>query len=140
MIKFFQPHSSVRYTDAALLILRVFLPLLLIPHGYDKLTNFLNGATDFPDPIFLGPRLSFILTIVAEFICPILLILGLGSRIALMILVIHFFVVSFILHAPDPLSDKEHALMYLIPFVALLLTGPGKLSLDTLFFSTRNKT
>jgi putative oxidoreductase len=39
-------------------------------------------------------------------------------------------VAVFIVHGPDPLADKEFAILYLVPYVALFFYGPGKFSLD----------
>ena len=41
-------------------------------------------------------------------------------------------VVIVIVHQNDPFKEKEHAISFLIPFIALLLTGPGKYSVDAL--------
>lgn len=71
----------------------------------------------------------------AEFFCSILLILGLGTRIVLIPLIIAMTVVAFMVHGSDPLSEKESALLFLIPFLTLFITGPGKYSLDY-FFTT----
>ena len=39
-------------------------------------------------------------------------------------------VAAFMIHAADPFAKQEKALVFLIAFVALLLTGPGRYSLD----------
>ena len=44
-------------------------------------------------------------------------------------------VAAFVVHAGDPWTlgagrSKEPALLYLFPFLALALTGPGRFSLD----------
>ena len=39
-------------------------------------------------------------------------------------------VAAFMVHWEDPLSDKEHALLFFFPALALVLTGPGKWSID----------
>ncbi len=122
MFAFFKPSSKASYFDTGILILRVFVPLLLIPHGYDKLLNFLDGAADFPDPLHVAP---------------VLIIFGLFTRLASVVEIVHFLVVAFMMHANEPLDAKEHALLYLIPNVMLLLTGAGKYSLDNLFFKKK---
>ena len=73
----------------------------------------------------------------AEVVAAILLILGLGTRFVLIPLIITMLVAFFIVHADDPFSKKELALLYLIPFISLFLTGPGKYSLDALIFKTK---
>jgi putative oxidoreductase len=120
-------------TDFALLFLRIILAFLLARHGYEKLQNLLAGATDFPDPLHIGKVASLVLTVGSEFFCSILLALGLFSRIALSGLIICMFVIVFVFHFSAPLDEKEHGLLYLISFIALLLTGTGKYSFDSWF-------
>jgi putative oxidoreductase len=120
-------------TDFALLFLRIVLAFLLARHGYEKFQNLLAGATDFPDPLHIGKVTSLVLTVGAEFFCSILLALGFFSRIALAGLIICMFVIVFVFHFSAPIDDREHGLLYLISFVALLLTGTGKYSFDSWF-------
>jgi putative oxidoreductase len=106
----------------------------MIPHGYDKLQSFIAGNHDFPDPLHVTPIVSQGLTIFAEFSCSILLLLGFFTRPALFILMGCMAVIAFILQWNDPLSDKEHALLYLISYIMIFLTGAGKYSLDAKIF------
>lgn len=38
-----------------------------------------------------------------------------------------------VFHAEDPFGEKELALLYLSAFTVLLVTGPGRFSIDGLF-------
>jgi putative oxidoreductase len=127
---FLKPTLSSPNADWGLLILRVGVSLLMLTHGYGKLQNFLNGATDFPDPLHIGPVVSMGLVVFSEFICSILLILGLFTRLALIPLIITMLVIVFNIHIADPLDVKEHALLFLFPYISLFLTGAGSFSLD----------
>ena len=118
----------------AILILRVGFALLLMPHGYDKLQEFLAGHHYFPDPLHVTPIVSHGLTIFAEFFCSFLLFLGLFTRPALIVLIICMTTIAFLIHGNDPLGDKEHALLYLIAYNSIFLTGAGKYSLDARLF------
>ncbi len=117
--------------DWAVLILRVGISSLMLTHGYAKLTTFLSGDHSFADPIGIGEELSYFLTICAEFGCSILVILGLGTRLALVPLIFTMVVVVSVVHAKDPFDVKEHALLFLIAYIALFLTGPGRFSVDS---------
>ena len=71
-----------------LLILRVCLGcMMLFGHGWGKLLNFSEYAEKFPDPIGLGVTVSLILAIFAEFVCSILVVLGLATRLAVIPLI-----------------------------------------------------
>jgi putative oxidoreductase len=129
--KFLKPTKLPATANWAVLILRVGMSLMMLRHGYAKLSGFLGGDHSFADPIGLGEELSLILTVFAEFGCSILLILGLVSRAALLPLIFTMLVVLLVIHANDPFDDKEHALTFLIVYVSLLLTGPGRFSVDS---------
>ncbi len=116
--------------DIGLLLVRATLAVLMIPHGYSKLISFAERADRFPDPFGVGSPVSLGMVIFAEFFCSILLFFGLFSRFALLPLIAVMSVAALIIHSGDPLDDKEHALLYLVPYIGLFLTGPGTWSLD----------
>lgn len=120
-------HLSI---DVAVLILRVALSILMLTHGYPKLLKALSGSFSFGDPIGIGQELSLILTIFAEFVCSLLLIVGLFSRPALFFLAFTMFVAAFIVHIDDGIGKMEKALLYFFAYVSLFIIGPGRLSLD----------
>lgn len=119
--------------DAGLLFMRVSLgAMMLTGHGWPKLVGFEQKAARFLDPFGVGSEASLVMAIGAEVGCSLLVMLGLGTRFAAIPLVITMLVAAFIAHADDPWSKKEFALVYLVPFLTLALTGPGRFSLDTL--------
>jgi putative oxidoreductase len=117
--------------DLALLMLRLSVGGLMLTHGYPKLQMLLNnGGAEFPDPLGVGNNTSLVLVVFAEFLCSILLILGAGTRLALLSLIICMAVAVFKFHANDAFGDKEHGLLFLLPCIVLWLTGPGRYSVD----------
>jgi putative oxidoreductase len=121
--------------DIGLLVFRVvFGGLMLIQHGYSKLTGFSEKAAAFPDPIGVGSEVSLAMAVSAEFFCAALVVVGLATRIAAIPLIITMAVAAFYIHGADPLADKELALLYGTAFLTLFLSGPGRLSLDRVFF------
>lgn len=126
-----------------LLILRLVAALVLLyGHGWGKLVVIFSGQEiQFMDPIGIGPGLSFYLAGFAEGICALLLILGLFSRLATLILSINFLVI-FIFHAfiaGDSFAVLELRFLYLFTFIALTLTGPGRISLDYLWLGKKGQ-
>lgn len=113
-----------------LALLRIVPSALLMTHGYPKLQKLISGNTEFLNPIGIGQAPSLFLTVIGEFVCPILLIIGFKTRWAAIPAAITMFVAGFIVHASDPLDKKELALLYLIVFVVIFLLGPGKYSVD----------
>ena len=117
-------------TSLGLLLLRILSGGMMMTHGWGKIAKWGELKSSFPDPFGIGHEISLGLTVFAEFICAGLLVVGLASRLVLIPLLIVMAVAFFKIHATDPLGDKELALFYLILYTALLLTGPGKFSLD----------
>lgn len=135
-------------TSIGLLILRLGIGGYMLSHGTGKLRMLMAGDFEkFGDPIGVGSTASLILVTVAEFLCALLVMAGLFTRYAAAPVVIAMAVAAFIVHAGDPWSmgtaaqaffagdseswsSKEPALLFLFPFLALIFTGAGSLSLD----------
>ena len=133
MKKLFSTSVSENALAFALLVLRVGAGLLImIAHGFGKLTHFARMAPKFADPFHIGSTTSLALVVFAEFFCAAFVILGLFTRIACIPLVIAMSVALFSAHKGDFFGKGEAAAMFLIVFFALLFTGPGKVSLDRL--------
>ncbi len=123
--------SNQNTVGAVLLIARLAVALLMLNHGYPKLTELLaGGEIQFADPLGIGVTLSLILTVFAEFLCSILIGLGLFTRLASIPLMITMFVAVFIVHGADPIDRKELAILYLVLYIILFAFGGGKFSLD----------
>lgn len=133
-------HASPKQISIGLLVLRVGIGCLMLVHGLQKVMGFGQMADVFPDPIGLGSQLSLIMAIAAEAGCSILLILGLGTRLAVLPLAFTMLVALFLVHANDPWKVKELAAVYLLVYVSLFLTGAGRFSLDQLWLSKPNQT
>ena len=128
---------AARYTDTSLslglFILRITAGgVMIVAHGYDKLQHFSKYSAGFVDPFHIGIPASLSLDIFAEFFCSILVILGLLTRLAVIPLIIAMSVALFYVHHGDIAGDGERAGLYLAIFLALLLAGPGRLSVDRL--------
>jgi putative oxidoreductase len=117
--------------DLGLLLLRFVCGLMLL-HGWSKFTNYSEEIKDFPDPFHVGITLSYSYTVFAELFCSLFILLGLFTRIALIPLIILMIVIVFIIHSGQSLVDREHATLYLLAYLSLFFTGPGKYSLDQL--------
>jgi putative oxidoreductase len=121
--------------DLVVLIIRVAVAAFMLTHGVPKLNRlFAGGEIQFADPIGAGPVFSLILVVFAEFLCSIFIGIGLGTRLATIPLIITMAVAAFITHGSDPFGRKEIALLYLLFYIVLLVTGSRKYSLDYLLF------
>ncbi|NJY62466.1 DoxX family protein [Salinimicrobium sp. CDJ15-81-2] len=127
----YSTNLNLSQIDLGLLILRLGAGGLMLTHGTPKLITLFGGEEIvFADPMGIGMGVTLALTVFAEFICSILIILGLGTRIAAVPLMITMFTAAFVIHAADPFQRKEMAIIYLLTFTVLLITGAGKHSLD----------
>ncbi|ANH83839.1 DoxX family protein [Niabella ginsenosidivorans] len=127
---------STKYKDGnvalSLLLLRITAGAsIALNHGYQKLTGFNEmAAKGFADPFHIGVKASLGLTIFAEFFCGLLIIIGLLTRLATIPLIIAMCVALFFAHGGDFFGKGELAGIFLVIFVVLLITGPGKYSAD----------
>lgn len=131
MKKFFSTQCSDGAFNLGTLALRVaFGLLLLIDHGLGKITHFSDLENTFPNLLHIGHRWCLVLCIFAEVVCAGLVALGLFTRFAALVLVVNFAVASFMALKGQPLEHRESALVFLAAFFTLLMTGPGKYSVD----------
>jgi len=125
-------------TSIGLLLLRVGAgSLLLFGHGLPKLLHWSERLHKFANPIGLGPEVSFSLVVFAEVVCSAAVVLGVATRVAAGPIVIFMLVAAFIQNGAESFSEKELALVYLVPFAALMLTGGGHYALDTMILRGR---
>jgi len=130
-MNYFNSNSSSVPKDIILLAVRVFVGFAMLSHGFPKLQMLLEGGKiEFFDFIGLGPTLTLVLTVIAEFVCSILLILGLFTRISLGFLIFTMAIAAFVVHSADPFEKKEMSLIYLSVYLLLMAFGAGKVSVD----------
>ncbi len=129
-----------RLAGFAPLVVRVIVGVIMAAHGWQKLQggpeNFggVLSQLGVPLPVFMGYVVTFV-----ELIGGILLVLGLLSRLAALLLTINLAVaillvkVNIGLLSPPPDVGgvgMELDLALIAGFLVILLAGPGKLSLD----------
>ena len=125
--------------DLTLLIIRVGLALLMLTHGLPKLQMlFSGGEIQFPGMLGLSPNLTLVLAIFAEVLCSLLILLGLGTRLASIPLIITMLVAVFIFHVNDPFAAQELGLLYIVLSLPLLILGGGKYSFDHIITTRQN--
>lgn len=116
--------------NAGMLILRVGLAVLMIPHGYDKLVHFSNYSKQFINFMGIGVNVSLALTIFAELVCPFLIGIGLLTRVAAFFAAFNMIVAVVKGHNSQIFGEGEHAAMYVVGFLAIMIMGPGRISVD----------
>jgi len=128
-------------SEVALLVVRVIVGIVIGAHGWQKLTvigpaNFgqsFLAQSGVPLPIFMG----YVVTC-TEVIGGILLIVGLLSRLAALLLTINLVIATLLVNIHVGLLSStdgvgaELPLALIAGFLAILSVGPGRLSLDYL--------
>jgi putative oxidoreductase len=129
-------------TDAGLLLLRIGTGLILfLRHGWEKVSRMTLSNPHFADPIHLGHSTSWVIAMLADGICSLLIILGVGTRWLSLycffnILVAWSFVHHFTFLGKTPGADHgELIALYLSAFLALMVAGPGSYSVDVLLLN-----
>lgn len=113
-----------------LFLLRFTFSAMMLFHGIPKLLNLIQGTLMKSDPIGIGVLATTVLVVIAEAICPLLIIIGYKTRLASIPVIITMGVAAFIVHGADPIGVKEKALLFLFAFVAIALLGAGRHSVD----------
>lgn len=126
------------FLDIALLIVRVFVGFAMISHGFPKLQQLFSGEEiKFYDLLGIGPKITLILAVFAEFVCSLFLILGLFTRIAVFFLFVTMIIAGFVVHFTDEFSKREISLLYLSLYAIFITAGPGKFSIDAMISKRR---
>ena len=124
--------------DFGLLIIRVGLGIIFIMHGYPKI---MGGSEQW---VWLGNQMGVLgiqvyptfwgfLAACAELFGGVLLVLGLGTRIAAFFIGCVVFVATMMHYMQgDAFGVYSHPLALLIVFVGLIFAGSGKYSFDAM--------
>lgn len=133
MLKLLHLSFLPKSASFGLLILRLSVGLsMLLLHGRGKLMNFSATAAKFPALFGMSSTVNAGLAVFAEVVCSALLILGLFTRLAALMLAITMSTAFFMVHKMALTGEHsgELALAYLFAYVTLLFTGAGKFSVD----------
>jgi putative oxidoreductase len=132
MKRTFKTGNNQQHLDIWLLAIRIAIAAFMLTHGLPKFLNLMHGNYAFADPIGIGEKASLLLVVFAEVICSTFILIGLGTRLATIPLIITMLIAAVIVHGNDPFAKKELALLYLLVFISLLILGSGRYSIDFL--------
>lgn len=123
--------ALARQAFLAPILLRLILGALLLYHGIDKFdVGIANvegffAANDVPAAGFTAPSVAVI-----EIVVGLALLLGIGTRIAAAVQIVVLVGALAFVKLPTVLNGGELDLAYIAGLAAIVLLGPGRLSVD----------
>lgn len=127
----FPQYCREKLVSFLILAVRLFFGVLFFVHGLDKLMNFSVLSETYPSFFGLGSYMTLMLAVFSEFCCSLFLIAGLLERIMVLPMIVAMGVAFFDVH-DAMMPEGELSLIYLVMFIILFFTGPGRYSLDYL--------
>lgn len=118
-----------------LLAARVWMASIFFRSGLLKIQNFASAQFLFAEvhPVpFLSPALAAALATGFELVCPVLLALGLLTRLAALPMLAMALVIQFVVGAADPAFWQTEHYYWMLLLGILVTKGGGRLSLDAL--------
>ncbi|OOC48810.1 MULTISPECIES: DoxX family protein [Thioalkalivibrio] len=122
--------------DSGKLVLRLALGIMILLHGIAKLTGGISGIEGMVTNAGLPAILAYGVYI-GEILAPILVIIGLYSRIGAVIIAINMLFAIALAHTHEVFLltgtggwALELQGMFLFTAIALALTGPGRLAIN----------
>jgi putative oxidoreductase len=123
--------NESKYQALGLLFLRVSGAVFLMwVHGLPKLLHYSDQLALIEDPFHLGAHVTLCLAIVAEVLCPLLIIAGVRVRLACLPILAVLWVALLVVHPQWTVFEGQFGWLLLIIFTSILIAGPGRLALS----------
>jgi len=123
----------------SMLVYRVLISSeMIVAHGLKKL-GIGAEKEQVPNPLNLPETFNQLFAVSANIFFPILIILGLFTRLAILPVLAVTLTGYFVVHWNDSLLIKDMPFMYSVAFLLLLILGPGKYSADYLIHKDRGR-
>ncbi len=100
--------------------------MLLYVHGIPKILHYANELAHIEDPFGLGPSLSLWAAIFAEVLCPIAIVLGVGTRLACLPIIVVLLIAMLAVHPDWSVAEGQFGWLLLIIFMTIGLCGTGR--------------
>lgn len=127
-------NSSMGMDDAGRLVLRVVLGALILFHGVSKIIHGVGFVTVLVAKAGLPPAVGY-LVYIGEVIAPLMLVFGVWTRLAALVVAINMITAILLVHVPQifTLSNTggwalELQGMYLATALAIIMLGAGRYS------------
>ena len=130
------PHSR---TAEIISIVRIVTGILMTYHGWQTFdAEAIKGYGDWLKEVNIPmPYIMAYAGKVAELLGGLLLVFGLFTRIASLLLIVVMIVITFVMNNGKIFTQDQHPFLLLLLFSVFLFYGPGKISTD--FLLSRQK-
>ncbi|WP_269236036.1 DoxX family protein [Flavobacterium flavigenum] len=119
------------FNNAAILVFRILLAVELFRvHGMKKFRVENGQKEHVPNPLHLPEKLNGLVAAFSDTVVPFFIILGLGTRLAVLPTIGVTAVGYFVVHRKDSLEVRDVPYMYTLSLLLILALGAGKYSLD----------
>lgn len=136
---FFSTKDIPAVNNIVMLLIRVFVAIAMIMlHGLTKLKMLMAGGDiQFYNFMGIGSKNTLVLVIIFEITGAFLIMIGLFTRAACLLLIIVMAVAAFGFHYADPFKVKESSLLFLSVFALIFTFGPKQFSIDSMLCKRR---
>lgn len=131
-------HSTKQgnWNDLGKLVVRAALSVLILFHGFAKISGGVGFITGLLAKVGLPPALGY-LVLIGEVLAPALVLLGLWARAGAVVIAINMLVALLLVHTGDVFKLNETGgwaielqVMFLASAVAVALLGAGRYSVQ----------
>ena len=125
------------YSNLSRLFLRLFTGIMFLQLCIRQMLNFDQIVPTFNGFMGMSPEASVTALVIVEMLCAVCIMLGFLTRLAVLFPLVLMLIAENIFMAspasdPNPLFNFQpgYPLMFIGIFIFILLSGPGKISLD----------
>lgn len=129
-----------RSCDMAILFLRIFICGVMLLHIVGKLQDYDNYVLGFHSILGFSQATSFAITIFVEGLFAAMIIMGVGTRVASLLMVVVSAVALWEAFVAGTLSSDASRLefIYMGIYLTLVISGGGEYALCNLFLEGKN--
>lgn len=126
--------------EMAILFLRVFIGGVMLLHMIGKLQDYDNYVLNFQSIVGLNHATSFALSILFEGLFAVMIIMGVGTRLAASLMAIVMIVSICEALMQGTVTDAESKLefIYIGIYITLVISGGGRYAISTMFLNRKN--
>ena len=135
--RFLSPAPIWQHTG--IILIRLIVGLFICYHGLEvfdrqKIEDYAKWLNDlhFPSPYFMA-----LLGKGTELVAGIMLLTGFLTRVAVIALIITMLIITFFMGKGNIFMDDQHPFLFVLLFLVIFFTGPGKFSMDYVLFGDK---